>query len=72
MQRLLLGAFVYTTVVSIVVVSVSDHFRLWEMEVPAPVSLAVAVLLGIMLLRARIQLWLYRRAAARIQGRGRW
>ena len=69
MQRFLVGAFIYSTVVGIIVITVTDHYKLWDVQVPFPATLAEAVLLGMMLLRAKLLLWLHRRAIGRVLGR---
>jgi hypothetical protein len=68
-RRLLFGAFIYSTLVGVVVIAVTDHYKLWDVQVPFPVSLAVTVLLGAMLLRAKVRLWLHKRAVNRVLSR---
>ena len=68
-QRLLFSAFVYSTLVGVLVIAVTDHYKLWDVQIPFPISLAVASLLGMMLLRAKVRLWLHKRAVDRVLSR---
>jgi hypothetical protein len=69
MIRVLFGTMIYLSITGIVVITVTDHYRLWDRQVPLPLSLGLVVLLVMMLVRAKIRLWLHRRSVGWLRSR---